>query len=120
MLNECESGANLVHGDVHCLPFEDDFFDIVMCLDALHHFQDRKRSLNEMERVSKTGGYIFVADFDPNHILTKMISIGEIILGEPGRFMKTETLEKFFQKRDYETEKIDFTHYFYLLKSRKF
>jgi len=43
-----------------------------------------------------------------------------MILGEPSRFMKTETLDEFFQKRDYDTEKIDFTPYFYLFKSRKF
>ncbi len=119
MLSECESDVNPVQGDVHSLPFEDNFFDIVICVDALHHFQDRKKSLNEMERVNKTGGYIFVADFDPNNFLTKMISIGEMILGEPGRFMKTETLDEFFQNRDYNTEKIYFTPYFYLFKSRK-
>ena len=119
MLSESESDVDPVQGDVHSLPFEDDFFDIVICVDALHHFQDRKKSLKEMERVSKTGGYIFVADFDPNNFLTKMISVGEMILGEPGRFMKTETLDEFFQKRDYDTEKIDFTPYFYLFKSRK-
>jgi len=119
MLSECESEADPVQGDVHCLPFEDNFFDVVMCVDALHHFQKRKKSLNEMERVSKTGGYIFIADFDPNKILTKMISVGEMILGEPGRFMRTEKVDEFFQNRDHDTEKVDFTPYFYLFKSRK-
>jgi len=119
MLSESESDVDPVQGDVHSLPFEDDFFDIVICVDALHHFQDRKKSLKEMERVNKTGGYIFVADFDPNKFLTKMISGGEMILGEPGRFMRIKTLDEFFQNKDHDTEKINFTPYFYLFKSRK-
>ena len=119
MLNESRSETIPIQGDVHRLPFEDGFFDVIVCIDSLHHFEDRITSLNEIDRVSKTRACIFVADFDPDHLLTKMISIGEMILGEPGTFMKTERLEDFFKKRDHETEVIHLASYFYLFKSEK-
>ena len=119
MLNESRSETIPIQGDVHSLPFEDGFFDVVVCIDALHHFEDRITSLKEMERISKIGTCIFVADFDPDHLLTNIISAGEIVLGEPGKFIKTEKLDDFFEKRGHETEKIDLASYFYLFKSEK-
>ncbi len=49
-----------------CLP--DSSFDVVTCTLALHHVPARKRetALREMYRVTKPGGRLLVADFDPS------------------------------------------------------
>src|SRR5215472_13220837 len=43
-------------------------FDVVTCTLALHHVPARKReaALREMYRVTKPGGHLLVADFDPS------------------------------------------------------
>ena len=50
------------------LPLPDSSFDVVTCTLALHHIPARKRdaALREMYRVTKPGGRLLVADFDPS------------------------------------------------------
>jgi len=47
------------------LPFEDDFFDVVLCNDVLEHVGNARESLAEMVRVLKPGGtlYLRVANY---------------------------------------------------------
>lgn len=50
------------------LPLPDESFDVVTCTLALHHVPARKRkvALGEMFRVTKPGGRLLAADFDPS------------------------------------------------------
>jgi ubiquinone/menaquinone biosynthesis C-methylase UbiE len=46
---------------VEALPFDDQFFDHVVCFGALPHFEDKGTALIEMGRVLKTGGNLIIA-----------------------------------------------------------
>jgi len=50
------------------LPLPDESFDVVTCALALHHVPARKReaALREMFRVTRPGGRLLAADFDPS------------------------------------------------------
>lgn len=50
------------------LPLPDESFDVVTCTLALHHVPARKReaALREMFRVTRPGGRLLAADFDPS------------------------------------------------------
>ena len=43
------------------IPFKDRSFDFIYCYTVLEHVQDVKNSIREMIRVTKAGGYIFIA-----------------------------------------------------------
>ncbi len=43
--------------NAHNLPFKDEFFDSVFCLEVLEHVEDPKKVLREMRRVMRKGGY---------------------------------------------------------------
>ena len=47
-------------------PFENDTFDLVITRYALHHFPDIEHSLEEVSRVLKKGGRLFISDPCPN------------------------------------------------------
>lgn len=49
-------------GDAEALPFRDGAFDIVTCRVAAHHFLDLRRALDEMARVTRSGGRVVVDD----------------------------------------------------------
>jgi len=51
----------------HCasaddLPFENNYFDLIACTNALHHFPKRARSLDEMYRVLKSNGELYLLE----------------------------------------------------------
>jgi ubiquinone/menaquinone biosynthesis C-methylase UbiE len=42
------------------LTYEDNFFDIVVCINALDHTEDALKALKEMIRVCKKGGRVYI------------------------------------------------------------
>jgi len=44
------------------LPFDDKVFDLVICKDSLHHFNNLERALREMYRVIKSDGTVYLQD----------------------------------------------------------
>lgn len=76
------------------LPFEDDSFDVAMMGESLHHFKDVDAALKEAVRVLKNGGKLFIYDFDVNTFMGKTMCRGEVLLGEPGNFFTSQTLQE--------------------------
>lgn len=55
--------VKFLNSDVHCLPFKDGYFDVLISTNAIHHF-DLIKSLNECARVLKEGGsYVVFSRF---------------------------------------------------------
>ena len=56
------SNIEVVEGDLENLPFENGFFDTVLCIDTLHHIPNSTigKSLTELSRVAAMKGSIFV------------------------------------------------------------
>jgi SAM-dependent methyltransferase len=50
-----------VLGDVRALPFLDGTFDVVLCQHVLEHVDDDRRSLSEIRRVAKQGGWAVIS-----------------------------------------------------------
>jgi SAM-dependent methyltransferase len=57
------------------LPFDDETFDVVMCIDAVLHLADRAAALTDWARVLRKGGRLVFADAA---VLTGPVSKGEI------------------------------------------
>lgn len=47
------ANANIVYGRAEDLPFKDNSFDVIICVSAIHNFNNIKRSVMEIKRVSK-------------------------------------------------------------------
>ena len=45
-----------MQGDAWALPFEDEYFDIVLSMNGFHAFPDKEAAFRETARVLKTGG----------------------------------------------------------------
>lgn len=81
-----------------CLPFEDETFDAVMCMDSANHFPDRLSVLREWHRVLKAGRRILFTDpvviSGPvsNEELAARSNIGFFI------FMPLETTQNFIEE----------------------
>lgn len=58
--------ARLVRARAEALPWRDQAFDRIFCVNALHHFSDRDRFFAEARRVLKPGGGVLTIGKDPH------------------------------------------------------
>ncbi len=90
MLNQAESRfseAGISHirtmqGDVGALPFDDNTFDIVLCMNGLHVFPNKPKAYAEILRTLRPGGELLacfyiagerkIADWFARNVLTRM------------------------------------------------
>lgn len=49
-----------VAGDVHRLPFQDESFEAVVCLNAFEHYRDPEAAMDEIRRVLKPAGRVLI------------------------------------------------------------
>ena len=57
--------ATFVVGDLMDLPFDDDSFDVVVCFEAIEHTGDTERTLDQLARVLRPNGLLFVSSPNP-------------------------------------------------------
>lgn len=79
------------------LPFENDSFDAILMGESLHHFRDPKIAFEEVKRVLRQNGKLFIYDFDVSTFLGKSISTMEKLFGEPAHFYKPKELKKMLE-----------------------
>ena len=56
--NSGHPNLTIFQADIENIPFEDNFFDISLCLGVMQHTKDTIKSLNELSRVTKKNGMI--------------------------------------------------------------
>lgn len=69
-------GYQAVNGISYEFPFKSDVFDMVISIASLHHIAARekvKKTIHEMQRVTKKGGYIVLWDHNPLNPYWKII-----------------------------------------------
>ncbi|MFW0861672.1 MAG: class I SAM-dependent methyltransferase [Dethiobacter sp.] len=109
-----------VLGDAASLPFAENSFDVVMIVDALHHFRKQEIVLEEALRVLRPGGTLAILDFNRKNAAVKVLSILEQVMLEPALMLTAEQLEKLLAQKGFikiETEII--SAYQYLSLSTK-
>jgi ubiquinone/menaquinone biosynthesis C-methylase UbiE len=53
--------SGIMVSDIRCLPFEDNYFDLVICSEVLEHIDDHKKAISELIRVLKQGKDLVVS-----------------------------------------------------------
>ena len=56
--NSRNKDLTIFQADIEKIPFQDNFFDIAICLGVMQHTKDSMLSLKELKRVTKTNGMI--------------------------------------------------------------
>lgn len=61
------SATRLVRGNAESLPFRSACFDLIFCLNAVHHFARLESFITEARRLLRPGGTLAVIGMDPHH-----------------------------------------------------
>lgn len=62
------AATNVVAGDIRCMPFDSNRFDMIWCRLVLGHLSEPLLALREFARVCTPGGHIFITDFHPEAV----------------------------------------------------
>lgn len=65
--------VELVHADVHRLPFPDEFFDFVSCDQVIHHTPDPRRAFDDLARKLKPGGQIATYVYRKKAVIRELV-----------------------------------------------
>ncbi|MFA6196408.1 MAG: class I SAM-dependent methyltransferase [Sulfurimonas sp.] len=90
------------------LPFLDESFDAILMGESLHHFRDPKIALEEVVRVLRKNGKLFIYDFDVSTFLGKSICLMEKLFGEPAHFYEPKVLKKILEAHGFS---VDIVHH---------
>lgn len=61
-----EQNLNLINADAGYIPFKNNFFDLIFCVNAIHHFPDKEKFISECKRVFASNGMLSVFGVDPH------------------------------------------------------
>ena len=90
------------------ITLDDESVDLITCFQSIHHFSDQDAMLSEMNRVTKTGGYVFVRDHavDPKNLdLIKLLNDVHSKWGDDPSgitYLSREKLEEMMQSHGFE------------------
>ncbi len=71
---EKDSKISFLCCDAEKLPFEEETFDAVFCMNFMHHLEKPEKALREMTRVLKKRGKLLVVEMNPRNIQMNIIS----------------------------------------------
>lgn len=69
MLGQATQGLKstpLVCGNASCLPFIDACFDMIFCVNAIHHFDQKQKFISQAKRAIQSGGMLVIIGWDPH------------------------------------------------------
>lgn len=84
-LKECENVTSLIVGRGESLPFHEKSFDLITCRNGLHHFLDPTLGLDEIRRVLKPAGHVFLSEAVAPDMSTKSLWTYIVQLKDIGR-----------------------------------
>ncbi len=96
MLRQVPKGfpaERIVWGDAAQVPVEDSTFEVVLVVDALHHFTNQRETIREILRILSPEGKLVILDFDRQHFAISLLAHLERILGESASFRQPRELE---------------------------
>ncbi|MCE1229365.1 MAG: methyltransferase domain-containing protein [Firmicutes bacterium] len=87
-----------IQARAQALPLADESFDLVLCIDALHHIKEAEAALREAHRVLRPGGRLYVRDFDVRSWRGRAVRLFEHLLVDDSRFLAPESLSELAQR----------------------
>lgn len=74
------SGVDWVVGDCENLPFDENFFDVIICSNSFHHYPNPQLFFDSVKRVLRPGGRLILQDYTAPRIILWLMNHTEMPL----------------------------------------
>ncbi len=91
----------LIHGYAEKQPFPDEFFDLIIAVDSLHHWDHHEKGIQEVYRVLKSRGIFFIGEIHPKDKAGHFIVQMEKTLLMRSRFFMPSELLKILKENNF-------------------
>ena len=88
-----------INADSETMPFEDNFFNFIICTNSFHHYENPIKVLNEIYRILTPNGKIYI--MDPSADITLIKILDSIVRRKEAahvKFYNTKEYKSFFEK----------------------
>lgn len=104
MLKQAKNKGHLltVRTHVEQLPFPNESFERIVVVDALHHFCDQRKSIQELLRVLKTGGRLVIEEPNIDNFLIKWLALAEKLALMQSRFCSSREIVRMITDRGFD------------------
>jgi demethylmenaquinone methyltransferase/2-methoxy-6-polyprenyl-1,4-benzoquinol methylase len=79
------------------LPFQNDAFDCIIMVDALHHVADQQKTVDELWRILKPGGRLIIEEPNIHFLAVKLMALFEKLALMRSHFLSPRQILDLFQ-----------------------
>ncbi len=89
---------HFIQANAESIPLDDDSFDIIICTNSFHHYLHPDKALNEMYRLLKKGGEIYILDPTADTRIAKVVDkIIKLVEPEHVKLYSTKEFQQLFE-----------------------
>lgn len=114
-----KGGLNPVRAHAEKLPFNDERFDRILVVDALHHFCNQEEALTDLVRVLKPGGRLVIEEPDVSRSIVKLVALMEKLALMGSRFLTSPRIEKILHDLGMDTHVENDGRFIFWVQARK-
>jgi len=95
------TSGDLKQGHADKIPWEDDSFDQLFCINAVHHFEEKAKFLSEACRVLRNDGSLLIVGLDPHKARDQWFVydyFDGVLEHDLRRYLSTSALERLMQE----------------------
>ena len=90
---------HFLQANAESIPLDADFFDIIICTNSFHHYPNPDKALNEMYRLLKKGGKVYVLDPTGDAWIIKFVDrFIKLVEPEHVKIYSTREFQQLFDK----------------------
>ena len=114
--HEIKENIQIIEADFFDYKFEEEFFDIIILSDVVHHIKDQNKLLKKSYKLLKKGGLILIHDFNKESKRVKALEKFENYMFGDIFLKTTKEMENLLKDNCFDiTKKLDKNFYFILI-----
>ncbi|HQF41337.1 MAG TPA: class I SAM-dependent methyltransferase [Ignavibacteriaceae bacterium] len=103
MFDRGDSKAQMINADACSIPVKDNSIDLIFCVNAIHHFPDKKKFISECKRTLKQNGMITAFGVDPYCDKEWYVYdyFENVYQNDLKRFVPVDSIKEFLNSKDF-------------------